>query len=206
MPFLRPYVGAREYLQGGERWILALHDVAPDVLARLPLVRERITAVRAYRQASKSKPTQKLADTPTLYHVNVFPTVPFLVVPEVSSERREYVPIGWLAPPVIPSNLVRVLENATLADFSLLTSTMHMASLRCGNSRLERRLGRWGGRLLRPERSSTSSGTGIDARFRRKASSKRLACDGTLSITMTGVDSPSSGVVQRRSCWYVPPL
>ena len=105
-PFLRPYVGAREYLQGGERWILALHDVAPDVLARLPLVRERITAVRAYRQASKSKPTQKLADTPTLYHVNVLPTAPFLVVPKVSSERREYVPIGWLEPPVIPSDLV----------------------------------------------------------------------------------------------------
>ena len=72
------------------------------LLARLPLVRERITAVRAYRQASKSKPTQKLADTPTLYHVNVLPTAPFLVVPEVSSERREYVPIGWLEPPVIP--------------------------------------------------------------------------------------------------------
>ena len=84
-------------------------------------------------------------------------------------------------------------------------SRRYASALRCGNSRLERRLGRWGGRLLRPERSSTSSGTGIDARFRRKASSKRLACDGTLSITMTGVDSPSSGVVQRRSCWYVPP-
>ena len=113
--------------------------MAPDVLARLPLVRERITTVRAYRQASKSKPTQKLADTPTLYHVNVFPTVPFLVVPEVSSERREYVPIGWLAPPVIPSNLVRVLENATLTDFALLTSAMHMAWLRHVGGRLESR-------------------------------------------------------------------
>ncbi len=67
-PFLRPFVGAREYLRGGERWILAMHDAAPGVLARLPLVRERIAAVRAYRRASKSKPTQQLADTPTLYH------------------------------------------------------------------------------------------------------------------------------------------
>ena len=128
--FLRPFVGAREYLQGGERWILALHDVAPDVLARLPLVRERITAVRAYRQASKSKPTLKLADTPTLYHVNVLPTAPFLVIPQVSSERREYVPIGWLEPPVIPSDKLRLLLNATLADFALLTSAMHMAWMR----------------------------------------------------------------------------
>ncbi|MCY4056122.1 MAG: N-6 DNA methylase [Cyanobacteria bacterium MAG CAR4_bin_6] len=135
-PWLRPFIGAREYLQGGERWILALHDTPPDLLARLPRVRERIAAVRAYREASKSKPTQKLAATPTLYHVNVIPTAPFLVIPEVSSERRDYVPIGWLEPPVIPSNLVRVLENATLADFSLLTSAMHMAYLRYIGGRL----------------------------------------------------------------------
>ena len=138
-PFLRPFVGAREYLQGGERWILALHDAPPDKLARLPRVRERISAVRIYRQDSKSKPTQKLAKNPTLYHVNVLPTAPFLVIPEVSSERREYVPIGWLEPPVIPSNLVRVLGNATLADFALLTSAMHMAWLRHIGGRLESR-------------------------------------------------------------------
>ena len=67
------------------------------------------------------------------------PATPFLVIPEVSSERREYVPIGWLEPPVIPSNLVRVLENATLADFALLTSAMHMAWLRHVGGRLESR-------------------------------------------------------------------
>ena len=136
-PYLRPYVGAREYLQGGERWILALHDAAPDVLAKMPGVRERIAAVRAYREESKSAPTRKLAATPTLYHVNVIPTAPFLVIPEVSSERREYAPIGWLEPPVIPSNLVRILENATLAGFALLTSAMHMAWLRHIGGRLK---------------------------------------------------------------------
>ena len=73
------------------------------------------------------------------YHVNVLPAAPFLVIPEVSSERREYVPIGWLEPPVIPSNLVRVLENAILADFALLTSAMHMAWLRHVGGRLESR-------------------------------------------------------------------
>ena len=110
-PYLRPYVGAREYLQGGERWILALQDVAPDVLAKMPGVRERIAAVRAYREESKSAPTRKLAATPTLYHVNVIPTAPFLVIPEVSSERREYAPIGWLEPPIIPT--ARPLGRAT---------------------------------------------------------------------------------------------
>ena len=136
-PWLRPFIGAREYLQGGERWILALHDASPDVLARLPRVRERIAAVRAYREASKSAPTQKLAETPTLYHVNVLPTTSFLVIPEVSSERREYAPIGWLEPPVIPSNLVRILQSATLLDFALLTSAMHMAWLRHIGGRLK---------------------------------------------------------------------
>ena len=107
------------------------------MLARLPRVRERIAAVRAYREGSKSAPTRKLAETPTLYHVNVLPDAPFLVIPEVSSERREYAPIGWLEPPVIPSNLVRILENATLPDFALLTSAMHMAWLRHIGGRLK---------------------------------------------------------------------
>ena len=136
-PWLRPFIGAREYLQGGERWILALHDAPPRVLARLRRVRERIAAVRAYREASKSAPTQKLAATPTLYHVNVVPTAPFLVIPEVSSERREYAPIGWLEPPTIPSNKLRLLSNATLADFALLTSAMHMAWTRFIGGRLK---------------------------------------------------------------------
>ena len=135
--FLRPFVGAREYLRGGARWILALHDAAPAALARLPLVRERIAAVRAYRRASESKPTQQLADTPTLYHVNVLPTDPFLVIPQVSSERREYVPIGWLEPPTIPSDKLRLLPGATLADFALLTSAMHMAWMRAVTGRMK---------------------------------------------------------------------
>ena len=135
--WLRPFIGAREYLQGGERWILALHDAAPQALARLPRIRERIAAVRAYREASKSAPTRKLAATPTLYHVNVLPNAPFLVVPKVSSERREYAPIGWLEPPVIPSDLVFVLQSASLADFALLTSAMHMAWLRHIGGRLK---------------------------------------------------------------------
>ena len=118
--FLRPFVGAREYLQGRERWILALHDASPDKLARLPYVRERIAAVRAYREDSDSLPTQKLAETPTLYHVNVLPNAPFLVIPQVSSERRQYAPIGWLEPPVIPSDKLRLLSDAGLSDFALL--------------------------------------------------------------------------------------
>ena len=136
-PYLRPFVGSREFLQGGKRWILRLTDVPPQVLRTLLKVRERIASVRVYRLASKSKPTQALAETPTLYHINVIPTTPFLVVPEVSSERREYVPIGWLEPPVIPSNLVRIMENASKPVFALLTSAMHVSWLRYIGGRLK---------------------------------------------------------------------
>ena len=138
-PLLRPFVGAQEFLHGNRRWILALHSAQPKQLRQLPLVRERISAVRKYREASKSKPTQALSKYPKQYHVNVLPNAPFLVIPEVSSERREYVPIGYLEPPVIPSNLVRVLLNATLVEFALLTSAMHMAWLRAVAGRLESR-------------------------------------------------------------------
>ena len=134
--FLHPYVGAREYLQGSERWILALQDASLTVLKNLPRVRERMAAVRRFRKKSKRKSTLAIADYPTRYNVEVFPGAPFLVIPEVSSERREYAPIGWLEPPTIPSNLVRILNDASLVDFALLTSAMHMAWLRHIGGRL----------------------------------------------------------------------
>ena len=136
-PFLRPYVGAREYIQGSKRWILALQDTEPETLSCLPKVRERISAVRAFRIRSKRSSTQDLAATPTLFGINVMPGEPFLIIPRVSSERREYAPIGWLKPPTIPSEQLLCMEHATLADFALLTSAMHMAWLRNVGGRLK---------------------------------------------------------------------
>ena len=137
--FLRLYIGSREFLQGGDRWILALHDAPPQTLRQLPEVRRRIAAVKAVRLASRSESTQDLAATPTRYHVNVLPSAPFLVIPETSSERREYAPIAWLEPPVVPSNALKVLLGATRPVFALLTSAMHMAWLRHIGGRLESR-------------------------------------------------------------------
>ena len=136
-PYLRPYVGSREFLQGGERWILALQDASPTDLKAMPKVVERMQAVRAFRAKSKRKSTLAIADYPTQYNVNVVPTTPFLVIPKVSSERREYVPIGWLEPPVIPSDLVFIIENASKPLFALLTSATHMAWLRHIGGRLK---------------------------------------------------------------------
>ncbi len=136
-PYIRPYVGSREYINGIERWILWLGEAQPDLLRREPVLRNRVAAVRELRRRSKSAPTRALAETPTLYHVNVVPNSPFLVVPRVSSERREYVPIGWLEPPTIPSDAALALPNATKPIFALLTSAMHMAWLRHIGGRLK---------------------------------------------------------------------
>ena len=135
--FFRPFIGSREHINGLSRWILFLEEAEPEELRAMSLVVERIRQVRAMRLASKKAATVKLAGRPTQLEGRSIPTAPFLVVPEVSSERREYVPVGWLAPPTIPSNLVRVLENASLSDFALLTSSMHMAWLRHVGGRLK---------------------------------------------------------------------
>lgn len=136
-PFIHPYIGSVEFINGERRWILALHDATPAQIRAMPNVTRRIDAVRAFRENSKSAPTRKIAAAPTLYHVNVIPKGPFLVIPEASSEQREYVPIGYLEPPVIPSNLVRIIENASPSLFGLITSRMHMAWLRYIGGRLK---------------------------------------------------------------------
>ena len=138
-PYIRPYVGAREFLNGLKRWILYLEHAPPTLLRQAPAVGDRIARVREFRLQSRRKVTRELATTPTSYAFTVVPTESFLVIPEVSSERREYVPIGWLEPPAIPSNLVRVQENASLPTFALLTSAMHMAWMRTVAGRLESR-------------------------------------------------------------------
>jgi hypothetical protein len=149
--FLRPYIGAEEFINGGMRWILALQDASPSEWRPLKLVRERVANVRAYRRGEipafgKNERTQEpgvsslaLAETPTEFHVTVIPNVPFMVLPEVSSENRAYIPIGWLEPPIIPSNKLRLLPSATLWHFGVLTSRMHMAWLGDIGGRLESR-------------------------------------------------------------------
>jgi hypothetical protein len=135
--YLRPYIGSAEFINGKRRWILYLRDVPPHDLRALPQIRKRIAAVKEFRLKSTSPGTQALADQPTRFHVTVVPDGPFLVIPESSSEKRDYVPIGWLNPPTIPSSLVRVLLGADLWHFGVLTSTMHMAWLRQIGGRLK---------------------------------------------------------------------
>ena len=136
---LRPFLGSDEYINGRKRWILHVSGQSPTLLRSLPHVMNRIRKVRHYRTNEAGKLGQSLADQPTAYHVSSIPEKAFLVIPETSSERRHYVPIGWLHPPAIPSNLLLVVQNAELWQFTLLTSAMHMAWLRHVGGRLESR-------------------------------------------------------------------
>ncbi len=133
----RPFVGSEEYINGGDRWLLLTQGVAPNSLRQMANVMKRVEAVRQFRLKSTRRGTVKLAATPTLFQINVIPTSSFLIVPEVSSENRNYVPIGYLSPPTIPSNLVRIIPNATTNHFSLITSRMHMSWLRFIGGRLK---------------------------------------------------------------------
>lgn len=139
-PYFKRWLGAEEFINGIERWCLLLKDCPPDQLRRMPEVIKRVEAVRKLRLESKSLPTQKLATTPTRFHVDNFPTVPFLVIPEVSSERRYYIPMAFMSPDqVVCSNKVRLLPAATLFHFGVLTSAMHMDWMRHVTGRLESR-------------------------------------------------------------------
>lgn len=133
-PYFRRWLGSREFLNGYERWCLWLGDCPPNVLKRIPEAMKRVEAVRQYRQASKSAPTRRLAEVPTRFHVENMPDSNYLVIPEVSSERRRYIPIGFVGPEILSSNLVKIIPRASLYHFGVLSSAMHMAWVRyvCG--------------------------------------------------------------------------
>lgn len=135
--FIVPLVGSVEFINGLERWILNVTKATPAEIRSMPLVAQRVAAVRAYRSKSRKAKTRSLADFPTQFEVTTIPDRAFLAIPKVSSERREYLPIGWLQPPTLPSQLVQIVLDAEVFDFGVLTSRMHMAWLRHIGGRLK---------------------------------------------------------------------
>ncbi|MFZ4618687.1 MAG: DNA methyltransferase, partial [Rectinemataceae bacterium] len=133
----RRWLGGDEFLNRIERWCLYVSDVAPGELRKLPETMKRIEAVRKFRAASSSAPTQRLADTPTLFHTTFTATGPYLAMPQVSSERRNYIPIAYLTPEYLCGDKLRLVRDATLFHFGVLTSQMHMAWMRQVTGRLK---------------------------------------------------------------------
>ena len=135
--FFRQYIGGNEFINGFHRWILYLREANPTDLKQLPMVAGKVAEVRAYRAASARASTQRMANYPTLVGVDERLDKDYLVIPNTSSERREYVPIGWLTPDVIANQKLRILPDAALPEFALLTSAMHMAWMRTVTGRMK---------------------------------------------------------------------
>jgi hypothetical protein len=138
-PYFHRWLGAYEFLYGYYRYCLWLGDCSPEQLKKMPEALKRVEAVKKLRLASKSAPTRKIADMPTRFHVENMPSDNYLIIPEVSSERRIFIPIGFENPKVLCSNLVKVSQDAKLFHFGVLSSTMHNAWMRTVCGRLESR-------------------------------------------------------------------
>lgn len=133
--WIHPYIGAEEFIKQKSRYCLWLRDAQPTDIKQSKILYERVQAVREFRLASSAKTTQGYAKVPHLFAQITQPEgQDYLLVPSVSSERRRYVPIGFMKSDVISSNAVQIIPNATLYHFGVLTSNVHMAWMRvvCG--------------------------------------------------------------------------
>lgn len=135
--WFKPWYGSQEFINRKPRYCLWLGDCPPNELRKMPECMKRVNAVRQLRLESKSAGTRKLADTPTRFHVENMPKGTYIVIPEVSSERRKYVPMGFMSPDILCSNLVKIIPNAILYHFGILTSNVHMAWMRAVCGRLK---------------------------------------------------------------------
>lgn len=132
------FLGAAEFINSKKRYCLWLENASPADLRQCPTVLARIEQVRQMRTNSKAEATRRLADTPTTFAQITQPIgTPFLLVPRVSSEKRRYVPMGFLPGDVISSDAVQIIPNATMYHFGVLTSNVHMAWMRAVCGRLK---------------------------------------------------------------------
>lgn len=135
--YIKCLTGAAEFINNKNRYCLWLVGVSPATLRTMPLVMERIEACRQSR-LSGAADRQKLADTPMLFREQKNPET-YIIIPSTSSENRRYIPIGFLDSNTIPTNSVSIIENASIYDFGILTSNVHMAWMRTVAGRLEMR-------------------------------------------------------------------
>lgn len=133
--YIKRLTGAAEFINNKDRYCLWLVDVSPKELRSMPLVMKRIELCRKDRLAG-APDRQKLADTPSIFRETKNPSQ-YMVVPRVSSENRRYIPIGFLDDSIIPTDSATIIEDATLYDFGILTSNVHMAWMRTVAGRLK---------------------------------------------------------------------
>ena len=137
--FFHTWLGSKEFLNSHPRYVLWLGEVTAQELIDLPLCRERVENVRIFRENSKRAQTKKAAATATRFYVENIPEGTSVLIPEVSSERRRYIPMGFIGPETFCSNLVRLIPNASIYHYGVLQSQFHNAWMRTVSGRLESR-------------------------------------------------------------------
>jgi len=136
--FLRRYVGAKDFLNNNEiRYCLWLKNVAPSEYIHNKEIMRRLDAIKAFRERSTAEPTRKSAVTPWKFFSTPHTDNSYLIVPSTSSERRTYIPIGFMTSEIIAANSCNIIPNATLYHFALLTSNVHNAWMRLVGGRLK---------------------------------------------------------------------
>jgi hypothetical protein len=135
--YFHPWYGAREFINNCPRYCLYLAQCPPDELRKMPLALKRVEEVKNYRLSSPSQGTQKIAATPTRFHVTNIPNGDYIVIPQVSSERRRYIPMGYMKEGILCSDKVRLMPDGTMYHFGILESNVHMAWMRAICCRLK---------------------------------------------------------------------
>lgn len=136
--FIRPFIGAKEYIQGlDDKYCLWLENVSPTKYAHIPIVREKIARVREHRAKSTRKKTRDDANIPMLFQERRQPNTEYILVPRHSSENRPYIPIGFMPADYICGDTNLLIPDATLYEFGVLISNIHMAWMRVVGGRLK---------------------------------------------------------------------
>ena len=132
--YIRKYVGSIEFINNIPRYCLWLKDAEPNDLRKSDFISERLKSVKKFRESSTRKETRELANRPSQFAFVSHNESEYIIIPSVSSERRKYIPIGFMPSNIIASNLCLIIPNAKLFHFGLLTSEMHMTWVRnlCG--------------------------------------------------------------------------
>ena len=135
--YVKPFIGSYEFINGKERYCLWLKGISPTEYRGIPEIMERLKGVAEIRRKTKTVAVQAQAETPMLFSQIRQPDSNYLAIPEVSSERRRYVPIGFMTPDIIASNKLYLVPNADLYMFGIMISNVHMAWMRVVAGRLK---------------------------------------------------------------------
>ena len=136
--YIHLYIGAKDYINGGDkRYCIWLKDVSANEYRHNQEIMRRIAAVRDFRLSSTAKPTQEAGNRPSVFYFISYKGTASLVIPEASSQRRRYIPIGFISPEIIPSNLLVTIQDASYYDFGVITSNVHMSWVRTIAGRLK---------------------------------------------------------------------